>query len=49
MLKCLLIAKESQKIEVGLVKKKFGLNTEFILRKSVLLNNLKIQRKLSEY
>lgn len=32
-----------------LVKKKFGLNTELILRKSVLLNNLKIQRKLSEY
>ena len=33
----------------ALIKKKFGLNIDEILKKSVLLNNLKTQKKLSEF
>jgi len=33
----------------ALVKKKFGINIEFILKKSILLNRLKTQKKIVEY
>jgi hypothetical protein len=33
----------------ALVKKKFGLNVDSILRQSVLLDNIKNQRKLAEF